>query len=338
VGFRSSTDDFRGSPVFDIDPPSRTIRYTSAFLQYDLALSSTTRLTLGSKVEHNSYTGAETQPNLRLFWSPDGGQSGADTTQSAWLAVSHAVRMPSRAERDSDSIRGVLDAGVPPNPTPLRALIRVQGSDTFDRESLVAYEAGWRYRFGERFSIDVAGFFNTYDDLLTREPTPPEVRLLPSPHAILNGVVDNLSDARTYGFESVVEVRPRPDWRIQATYSYLQMNWTLKPGSGSTVSPYLFSGANPKHQISLRSGLDLPGNLELNVNARWVDDLPSIGVADYFSGGARLGWRPTEHIELSVVGQDLLAPQHTEFNPGFLFQGSRSDVERSVYGKVTLEY
>jgi len=331
VGVHSSADDFQVSGVFEMTPPSRTIRYTSAFVQYDLALSPTTRLTLGSKVEHNTFTGAETQPNIRFFWSPD-------DTQSAWAAVSRAVRMPSRAERDSQSIRGFLAAGQDPNPTPFPATIALQGSDMFDSENLVAYEGGWRYRFHERLSMDLAGFYNVYDDLLTREPLPPQIRATPVPNAVLNGIVDNLSDGRTYGFEGVIEVRPRADWRVQATYSYLQMNLKVKPGSGSTISPFLFSGTNPKHRVSLRSGVDLPGALELNLNARWVDDLVSIGVSNYFSGGARLGWRPSEHIELAIVGQDLLAPRHTEFAPGFLFQGSRSDVERSVYGKFTFEY
>jgi iron complex outermembrane receptor protein len=97
-------------------------------------------------------------------------------------------------------------------------------------------------------------------------------------------------------------------------------------------------GMNPKHQVSLRSGVDLPGRVELNLDARWVDDLPSVGVSNYFSGGARLGWRPAESLELSLVGRDLFAPHHTEFASGFLFQGTQSEVQRSVYGKATFEF
>jgi iron complex outermembrane receptor protein len=330
-GLRSSADDFVASPAVQLDPTERTIRYSNAFVQYDFPLSPSTRVTLGSKIEHNSFTGYETQPNVRLLWSPG-------NSHSAWFAVSRAVRMPSRVERDMDSIRGSLPARHPLNPTPLPALITTIGSETFDSEKLVAYEGGWRFETGDRISFDLAAFYNDYDDLLTREPVPPTVRALPVPHAILAGLTANMSTGWTYGFESVVEIRPRPAWRVQGTYTYLQMHWELTPGSGSALTPSLFMGMNPKHQVSLRSGVDLPGRVELNLDARWVDDLPSVGVSNYFSGGARLGWRPAESLELSLVGRDLFAPHHTEFASGFLFQGTQSEVQRSVYGKATFEF
>ena len=49
--------------------------------------------TLGSKVEHNDYTGFEVEPSARLQWN-------ITDKHTVWGAVSRAVRVPTRFERD----------------------------------------------------------------------------------------------------------------------------------------------------------------------------------------------------------------------------------------------
>jgi len=49
--------------------------------------------TIGSKFEHNIYTGWETQPSARLLWTPS-------ARQTVWAAVTRAVRSPSRLDED----------------------------------------------------------------------------------------------------------------------------------------------------------------------------------------------------------------------------------------------
>ena len=50
-------------------------------------------LILGTKLEHNDYTGFEYQPSARLAWTPA-------ASQTLWAAASRAVRTPSRIDRD----------------------------------------------------------------------------------------------------------------------------------------------------------------------------------------------------------------------------------------------
>jgi outer membrane receptor for ferrienterochelin and colicin len=50
-------------------------------------------LTVGSKLEHNNYTGFEIQPSIRGLWT-------ISPRQAAWAAVTRAVRTPSRIEED----------------------------------------------------------------------------------------------------------------------------------------------------------------------------------------------------------------------------------------------
>ena len=71
----------------------------SAFVQDEIALGKDLSLTVGSKIEHNDYTGFEVEPNARLSWM-------LDSSQALWGAVSRAVRTPSRINR-----RQRLDAG-----------------------------------------------------------------------------------------------------------------------------------------------------------------------------------------------------------------------------------
>ena len=49
-------------------------------------------LTVGSKLEHNSFTGFKIEPSVRIAWYPD-------NMQTVWGAVSRAVRTPSVQER-----------------------------------------------------------------------------------------------------------------------------------------------------------------------------------------------------------------------------------------------
>ena len=52
---------------------------------------------------------------------------------------------------------------------------------------------------------------------------------------------------------------------------------------------------------------------------------------------ARLAWRPTEDLELAIVGRNLLHDEHQEFAPTFVNHVPTA-VEREVYGKVTWRF
>jgi iron complex outermembrane receptor protein len=68
-----------------------------------------------------------------------------------------------------------------------------------------------------------------------------------------------------------------------------------------------------------------------------VSDLPERGVDGYFTFDARLGWRPTDGVELALVGQNLFDARHLEFTPE-LINTTPTEVPRSVYGKVTVSF
>ena len=117
---------------------------------------------------------------------------------------------------------------------------------------------------------------------------------------------------------------------MRAGYTALQLSVRAKPGSTDTTAGQS-EAADSNHHFSLRSSVDLPGNLEFDATFRWVSRLtnPNVEVPDYGELDLRLAWRPGPAWEFSIVGQNLLNNHHAEY--GAL---PRQEIERGFYAKV----
>jgi len=73
------------------------------------------------------------------------------------------------------------------------------------------------------------------------------------------------------------------------------------------------AGDAPQHQLQIRSQLNLRRNLEWDSSLMYVSSLSNRNIPGYVRVDTRLGWRPAESVELSLVGQNLLTPRHLEF-------------------------
>lgn len=310
-GYRYSKGDTESVPTLIVSPRNRADSLLSAFIQDEISIvENRLRLTIGSKFEHNDYTGFEFQPSARILWAPVG-------WQSLWAAVSRAVRTPSRIDSD-------IAASSAPNPA-LPFFTRLLGNKNFASEKLIAYELGSRIQPTERLFVDLTAFYNRYDDLFSVETGTP---FLEPGRVIFPFLFDNNFEAESFGIELVTDWRWLDWWRWRITYSYLQINLTKKPGSTDVVTEQPTEGGSPHNQVSLTAFVNLPGNLELDGNFRYVDNLPGQNVARYFNLDLRLGWQPNKNLELAVVGQNLLAGHHAEWSGG-------TEVQRGVYGKAT---
>jgi iron complex outermembrane receptor protein len=89
-------------------------------------------------------------------------------------------------------------------------------------------------------------------------------------------------------------------------------------------------GNDPRHQWHLRSSLNLGKRGEFDVMVRRVGSLPSPAIAGYTAVDARLAFRVTPRLELSVLGQNLFDSHHVEFNA----PASASQIERRVFVKA----
>jgi iron complex outermembrane receptor protein len=122
-------------------------------------------------------------------------------------------------------------------------------------------------------------------------------------------------------------------WDLRAGYALTRMRVTDADNDSYAAE----LGSPPTQQFQLRSMLTLTSRLELDTTAYYVSRLSKQDVPAYTRLDVRLGWHVSPACELSIVGQNLLAPQHLEFN-GVQQGTSTVPVKRSVYGKVTWRF
>ena len=279
--YRHWTEATEANRVVSLDPATRETDMVGAFIQDTFTVvPDTLFLMAGTKFEYNDFSGFEVQPSVRLSYTPD-------DRQTFWAAFSRPVRTPSRLEEEGTLTLGILPGDVP---------FQVVGSD-LDSEKLRAYEAGYRVRLTDDLTLDLAAFYNDYDNLIFVGPlTPPIVPFV------------NAGTAETYGAELAVEWRPADNWRLHASYSVLDV---LVHG------PVLNNAERetPHHMAQLRSYLDLTPDIELNTALYYVDQFDSNEVDDYLRLDIGVTWHVNDQLDLSVWGQDLLQPSHREFQP-----------------------
>ena len=303
-------------------PHHQTETLYSGFVQDEIPLSHQLSLTAGSKLEHNNYTGFEVEPSVRLLWTPK-------PRQSFWASVSRAVRIPSRLEEDVQ-IAGLITT------TPLPIYLQIAGNGSFFSEQLVAYETGYRSLVTPRFYVDIAAFHNDYNYLYSYGNAPPFFETSPPPlRIIVPLIITNGIKGATNGFEVAPDWKPASWWELKASYSYLNMDLERRPGSPDISSVLSYEGSIPRNQAVIQSLFNLPRHFEFDQTYRYVSALPALSVPAYGTADLRLGWRPSEHVEFSLSGQNLLQPQHVEFlgDPGLPVA-----IMRSAYGKITLRW
>ncbi len=315
--YRVSSGDARSIPSLRINPERRTNHLVSGYLQDELTLlDDRLHLIAGSKFEWNDYSGFEIQPNARALFMPI-------PRHTVWAAISRAVRTPSRVEQD-------LEGDTLADPaTPL--FVSLVGDGRFKSENVLAYELGYRVQPRDDLSIDLAAFYNEYDDLLSAELGKPfEESTRTGTRTVIPISFRNRLHGHVYGGELAAEARPFARWRLAASYAYLEVDLAQDPNSFDVTGPSV-QGASPHHQVTLRSLLDLPHRFELDGSLRYIDNVPAQRVGSYVELDLRLGWHATSNLEVSVVGQNLVANHHAEFGTE---GGAALEIQRGLYGKV----
>jgi iron complex outermembrane recepter protein len=321
LGARAVIDDFSfGNPdFFSTVPVHRQANAYTGFIQDEMTLiDETLFFTLGSKFEQNAYTGFEYQPSGRLLWN-------IDDRNVVWGAVARAVRVPSRIEDDIRFVVAVV------NPNPL-TVVQIIGNRGVQAEDMMAYELGYRAQPNEKFSWDAAAYINRYENIIgfvTQTPFFDGVRVV-IPQRAVNG-----ADGIGYGFELTSTYQMTETWRMTAWYSYQDVELKSPANSGGTSEAR--EATSPHNQAYLMSSWDLPRNFEVDLMGRYVDNLAEIDVSHYISMDVRLGWRPNDNWELSVVGQNLLEPEHKEFNDVEAIVLS-TEMRRAVFAQAVVRY
>ncbi len=155
------------------------------------------------------------------------------------------------------------------------------------------------------------------------------------PHVVQPIIAENRMEGKSYGVEVAGEWKALPWWRFNAYYTYAHV--VLRPENGTINVAETKDGATPYHQASLRSSMDFPRGFEFDVWLRYVGSIPSLDVNSYYGLDIRFGWKMNDNLELSLVGQNLLKNQTTQFGSAFV-QGGTSDTPRNVFLKAVFRY
>jgi len=136
------------------------------------------------------------------------------------------------------------------------------------KETLTAWEAGVFKQFGERISVDIAGFVNNYNNLIESEITGSSFQY------------NNITKARIYGIETNVNIRPVDDVSMNLAYTYMNAkNRSYVAGASSTndanPDPYWLP-YRPAHTASASVTWKTTKDLALNVNGRYVGTYKAI--------------------------------------------------------------
>lgn len=327
AGYRSIQDRSDASATVAVQPSQGQYNLFNGFLQDEIRfLDGRLRVTLGSKIDHDDFTGFEFEPNLRVLVS-------LSQNQSVWGAISRAVRIPAITEEGLRLNEAVVPPGAPPFFSPLPVVEAVYGNPQFKSEDLLAYEAGYRVQATKEFSADVSVFYNNYTNLRTAEPGAPSVA---PTYVTYPFIAENKMSGGTYGIEPFFNWKVLPIWKLYANYSYLQMN-IHKNADSQDPTPDLPNGTNPKHQAYFQSSLELPRHIEQHVSVRYVDKLPGLNIPSFTSVGAGVSWSPTSRVMLSFDGLNWLNNRHMEFIPDFI-NTTPTVVTRSIFGSVTVNF
>lgn len=298
-GYRWTQDEFvnRLNP-YVVNPESRSAGVGNIFIQDKIALSDRLALTLGVKLEDSVFTGADLLPNVLLAWQ-------VSDTALLWAAVSRGVRNPSLLERELEG-PGLLEPHI------------------FQPERLTAYEAGYRGQPAPNTSLSVSVYYNRYDGIRTTEILTPGQPIL----FFGNGI-----EGETYGLEAWGAYDVSERWRLMAGANLLRKDFAVKPGRFD-VANLQAVGNDPDYQLFLRSQVNLPHNLELDVRLRAVGERLTPVIPGYVEGDARLGWRAGETVELYLAGSNLFDNAHPETSDGAL----RREIRRSLQAGARLRF
>lgn len=313
------------------NPPNEYITYSSArlndqlgggFLQDEITIvPGVLHFTIGTKLEEDSESGFEYEPDARLAWTPT-------SRQTVWASVSRAVQTPAIFNLHAQVNETFVPSGPPLFPGP--TIVAIAPNSALKSTSLMAYELGYRIEPFERLSLDVAAFYNDYDDLLSYNygtPFPEGAQL------IYPVTTANSGSADTYGGEVSAQWQPLSRWRLIASYSLLK---EVKY-SGATLLEN-----DPEQQAQIRSCLDITPNLELNGMVSYVDRIDfqninqKVTIPSYVRLDVALVWHPAQSWELGIWGENLLQAKHSEFASDTTTL--QVEVPRAIMGRITWRF
>jgi iron complex outermembrane receptor protein len=321
LDYRFDNTDLRGDPAYDaqFNPSRRVDNLAAAFLQDEIAITRSLSLTVGSKFEHNAYTGFECEPSAQLAWVPS-------ARQTFWASAARAIRQPAMFDYSVEAPLAVVPIGG--NDFGVVTLI---GNHNLKAEQLRDFETGYRSQIRKNLSLDLTGFLSYYRNLETFEQQTPFVRVDAGvPYLAIPEVWEFNGSGRDYGAEAFVNWDPSSRLKIGSGYTFLNM----AVGPGQDFRTTQIPGDSPRHQFQVRDYFNLRRNLSWDTSVAYTSALATVPA--FVRVDSRLTWHAGESLEFSVGGQNLASSRHMEFNDSFEINNTM--IPRSFFAKAVWRF
>ncbi len=197
----------------------------------------------------------------------------------------------------------------------------------------MAYEIGYRGQPTSDTSLSISTYYNNYTSLRNEGFTPTffPIEFTNTAYGITYGVEVwgnyNVADWWTLGFGFKVRHQ-------NLIFHHIPIADGPLGAFEATVIPLLvdqakgFTGNDTDHQFSIRSSMALAHNISLDAELREIGALPMPALPSYVELNARVGWRITKELQLSLTGSNLLHARHIEFTDPAPSELQRSFVVR----------
>jgi iron complex outermembrane recepter protein len=281
-------------------PERHTALTQNLFVQDEVGIAAV-RLTLGSKIEWNEYTGAEVQPTARLLWT-------LSPAHTVWGSVSRAVRVPSRTEMHQQSVESIeLD-----DDDQLRYEL-LSGTPTLQPEKLTSSEIGYRFAAAKGISVDTTAFHNVYDDLYTLEVGAAVATTFPAEGLQTPLFRDNLGYARVQGIEVVGTWSANDSLRVIGSYTHLRMQ-AFRRDESTDENIGSLPDHNARNLFYLRADLHAAFGVDLSPELRFVGKIVGQEVPAYLDANVHVSRAVGVHWRLGVSFDNLLYGDRSEWD------------------------
>jgi iron complex outermembrane receptor protein len=304
--YRYTRDRVQNDAAFAFLSGPLNMHLGNGFVQGEVELCNNLRLTTGTKLAHNSYTGLQSLPIVRVAWTPA-------TNHSIWDSASRTVRAPSRIDR-------AFFAATGPTIADRVSRFTVVGSPHVVSEVAQELEIGYRAQPGSAVSYSLTAFYSIYDKLRMLEPNP----------AGFGSIFSNEAQGTARGTGMRSRWRVADSWRPAGGLITQWIDPQLKPGSAEPSGSAGLANNDPSHYRMPRSSYDISDTKQLAVAAGHAGALPRSAVPAYHSMNARFDWKLRPDPKLSMVGQHLPDSSQVEFGAA----PARSEFDRSLFLKM----
>lgn len=221
--------------------------------------------------------------------------------RASWGMSFRAPTLAERFVRDA----GVIGLG---NPNP-----------ALDKETMTAYEIGLYKQFGDKLSLDIAGYINDYEDLI-------ESRAIGQSGGTTLFMYQNVAKARIWGIETSLNYRPNSHWNFGLGYAY--MNAKDKSDQPGSLAPYnpdpKWLAYRPEHTASASVTWKPFDSFAMNLTGRYVSKYKAASTiyaanvdgenypGDFVVVNLGMKYQFTDNISASLLCKNITNEQYEE--------------------------